>query len=746
MLPQLVVALGVSAAVVANPARVVRRQDASATSTPVTTAVASPTAALSSKLPAQAALPPKQDWCPSEIFCAGSVLQTLNLAQAYPDSKTIVDKPTKGSAQKTVDDFNAFGKNTNDITFQQVVDFLNNDFQGEGRELEALKLDDFVQSPKFLDGVSDPVIKAFSQTVHGYWNNLIRGTNESTLCNGSDCESSLIPLNHTFVVPGGRFREIYYWDSYFVEQGLLASGLFSVVNSTLQNFMDQLEQFGFIPNGGRIYYLNRSQPPFFIPMLHAYVNATGDKDILKRALPLAEKEFDWWKTNRTITVTSPYSNEQRQIVHYAVVNSAPRPESYLPDYQTANGADLTTQFTDSEKADIYSELASGAETGWDYSSRWMRQPFLGNASFSFPALRTLNVRETIPVDLNSILYKAHVDLADLYEQNNDNDNAGKHKDAAATLKTAIIELFWDKDKLAFYDFNATANARATQLTAAHFYPLWAGIHPPELLKDSNSAFSAFASLNLVLNRYNGTFPATFLTTGQQWDAPNAWPPHQFIVLQALKNLPSNITGGAVPKPSNGANSFSLIPSGQLGIGEGDLPVQTLAGGSNASQDDLSAQDGTVFNGGDARQGEGWAAALERQLANRYATSVFCSWHATGGSLNGLVDRLPDDQLNVTQSTGLQGQMFEKFSLVDIDSAGRGGEYTVQAGFGWTNGVLLYVAQNYGNVLKAPSCPPVLAVDGSGSGSGNGDGTGAAASLRVPSLLALFTAVVFALFA
>lgn len=73
-------------------------------------------------------------------------------------------------------------------------------------------------------------------------------------------------LNHTFVVPGGRFREIYYWDSFFVELGLLSSQLFSVVESTLQNFMDELEQFGFIPNGGRIYYLNRSQPPFFIPV------------------------------------------------------------------------------------------------------------------------------------------------------------------------------------------------------------------------------------------------------------------------------------------------------------------------------------------------------------------------------------------------------------------------------------------------------------------------------------------------
>ncbi|EJD54439.1 glycoside hydrolase family 37 protein [Auricularia subglabra TFB-10046 SS5] len=727
----------------AASASVLPRQDNPASQTSVPAAKASPTAKLDAKLPKQEKLPPTQAWCPSEIFCSGQILQTINLAEAYPDSKTIVDKPTKVSSDKVVSDYKAFGSNTDDITYGKVVDFLNNDFTDEGRELKALKLDDFVESPAFLKDVKDSVIQGFAKTVHGYWNNLIRGTDESKLCKSGECESSLIPLNHTFVVPGGRFREIYYWDSYFVELGLLSSELYSVVKSTLENFMDQLDQFGFIPNGGRIYYLNRSQPPFFIPMLHAYVEKTGDKDILTRGLPLAEKEFDWWKTNRTISVKAP-SGKTHDVAHYAVVNSAPRPESYLPDYLTANGDDLSKPFSDDEKAAIYAELASGAESGWDYSSRWMREPFAGNSSFAFPALRTLNVRETVPVDLNSILYKAHVDLAALYDLVDKKEDAERHRSAAATLKEAIIDLFWDADKFAFYDFNATANARATQLTAAHFYPLWVGIHPEELVKDSASAFKAFSSLNYILNTYNGTYPSTFLQTGQQWDAPNAWPPHQYIVLQALKNLPENVAKGALPAKPEGKTTFALIPQGQLGVEEKDLPRQILAGGADGPGGDIQTLDGTVQNGGKKQDGEGWAAALERQLANRYATSAFCSWHATGGSLQGLVDRLPDDQLKVTESTQLQGQMFEKFSLVDIDSAGRGGEYTVQAGFGWTNGVLLYVADNYGNLLETPNCPPVLAVDGNGNG-GSG-GTGAAASLRVPTLFALFSAVLFALLA
>lgn len=156
-----------------------------------------------------------------------------------------------------------------------MVNFIDNDFKGEGLELEALALKDFKPNPSFLNNVTDPLLRAWSQTVHGFWTQLTRATNQSTLCHGGggadSCESTLIPLNHTFVVPGGRFREqckkssssafldvsnfsfADYWDSYWILRGLLKSELFSTANDTLQNFMDELEQFGFIPNGGRIY-------------------------------------------------------------------------------------------------------------------------------------------------------------------------------------------------------------------------------------------------------------------------------------------------------------------------------------------------------------------------------------------------------------------------------------------------------------------------------------------------------------
>ncbi|KAF8349388.1 trehalase [Amanita rubescens] len=685
-----------------------------------TTAVPSPTASLTSQLPSQAPLPPKQSWCPSDIFCAGALLQTVDVANVYPDSKTFVDKPTSKSPQQVLSDFNNISTGT---TYGEIVNFLDTDFSGEGQELEALSLSNFNSNPPFLQNVTDSLLQAWSKTVHGYWTQLIRGSNDSRICESNLCQSTFIPLNHSFVIPGGRFREQYYWDSFWIIEGLIQSQLLDIANGTLQNFMDELDLYGFIPNGGRIYYLDRSQPPLFIQMLARYVAASGDNSILGRALPMAEKELSWWDTHRSIRVTSPFSNQTFKMYRYDVNNSAPRPESYLSDYTLATSPDSGPTLNETEQTALYAELASGAETGWDYSTRFF---YDGSGA---QGLRSLNVRGTVPVDLNSILYKNHVLLAGLYGSSNQ-AAAERHLSAAAALNGGILDLFWDSTKLAFYDFNLRTNARNTVFSAATFYPLWSGIIPLELVASSSAAFGFFSSLNMVLNRYNGTFPVTFNVSGQQWDAPNAWPPHQYIILQALNALPSNVTSGSLPTPNSGQSTYSLIPSGQIGIQESDLlgqPIYIAGKSHNASSAgsaaDINTLSGTVINGGNATTGEGWASTLQRELANRYFTSAFCSWYSTGGSISGVLPQLSAAALNVTQSVDNTGNMFEKFSILDVDSSGRGGEYTVQVGFGWTNGVVLWTASNYGNVLVAPKCPNLLDAPNASSTSTKNAGAG-----------------------
>jgi alpha,alpha-trehalase len=431
-------------------------------------------------------------------------------------------------------------------------------------------------------------------------------------------------------------------------------------------------------------------------MLHDYVSATNDTSILTRALPLAEAELQWWATNRTSQITSPFTNQSYPMARYAVTNTAPRPESYLTgaswrpspiwkccltldtDYLTANDPTLTTPLTEDERADLYSQLATGAESGWDYSSRFIKEPIAGGSNNTNPALRTLNIKNNIPVDLNSILCMcshfafgvfndsssfldaAHNFLADLYTIKGNSSAANSHRSDSATIRAGILDLFWDPTKLAFYDFNLTSNARNDIFTTATFYPLWNGIVPDELLNSSANAFGFFSAVNMVLNRYNGTMPVTFLESGLQWDAPNAWPPHQHIILEALKALPANVTSSPLPTPSGNQSAFDLIPANQIAVAEGQLPGQLIIGSGNATKTgsaaDVNRLNGTVVNGGNATEGEGWSQTLQRELANRYFASALCSWHATGGSIPGILPRLSDQELNVTQSVNNTGNV------------------------------------------------------------------------------------------
>ena len=191
-----------------------------------------------------------------------------------------------------------------------------------------------------------------------------------------------------------------------------------------------------------------------------------------------------------------------------------------------------------------------------------------------------------------------------------------HQETAANLKAAILDLHWCPESLAFYDYNLTSNARNDRFSAANYYLPWTGIIPDEILSSEQNAQKYFGAVNMVLSRYNGTFPATFLITGLQWDAPNAWPNHAYIIMQSLLALPTNISSGPLPANPNG--TFAALPVGQLGLNETDLPVQTLDGGGNfpnvGTTADINVLNGTWVNAGNASDGEGWRDALARGVA------------------------------------------------------------------------------------------------------------------------------------
>lgn len=641
-----------------------------------------------------------------------------------------------------LDNFNKLGAgNGTNITYDEIIQFVDDNFEPEGIELIPADLgSEFVENPEFLNGVEDEVVRDWLKQVHSYWELLARTTNTTSQCDG--CVSSFIPFNQsrTFVVPGGRFRELYYWDTFFVIEGLITSQLQDVVKALLENFGDLIDRLGFIPNGNRLYYENRSQPPFFTIMIDKYIQAYNDTSVLQRFLPLLEREMSFWRNNRTIEFTSPFTNKTHNITHYDVDTSAPRPESYLEDYMTVQYANESgLNLNDTGRAELYSNIASGAESGSDYSAaRWAKRPTI-NLTDTIPAQRFLNTAAQLPVDLNSILFACEQRLSAFYKINGNGTTANSTRanywaQQAQARKEAVLDVFWDPSKKFFYDFNTTLGDRAPFFTPAGFFPLWAQILPQEFVNETTSLDQrrqnlqgVFSGLRYLIDRYNGTIPASLVATGQQWDFANAWPPHTYIALEALRNLPDSLAAGPQLPAENG--TFSLIPmvngTNQLGQSLDTLPIEgienepgsalnkTLAGATdpNNSTQELNP----LLNVGNSTTGESWRDELVRELANRYVASALCSWRATGGKLDTTdpnFQPVPDsvltaNGLNASQAIGV---MVEKFNATDVNAAGSGGEYTVQTGFGWTNGVAIWLGGQLGANLTRPECPPVVAMN------------------------------------
>src|SRR6266516_6513024 len=201
-----------------------------------------------------------------------------------------------------------------------------------------------------------------------------------------DVRSTLIPLPNPYVVPGGRFREVYYWDSYFTMLGLIASGRTDLVRSMLDNFAHLVRTVGHIPNGNRTYYLSRSQPPFFAAMVGLYAAATDTTQAL-RYLDALEAEHAFWMTGAERLGPGEAYRRVVRLVDGSLLNrywddrAEPRPESYRQDYDLGQG------LSPERREAFYRNVRATAESGWDFSSRWLRDP---------RDLRTLETTELIP--------------------------------------------------------------------------------------------------------------------------------------------------------------------------------------------------------------------------------------------------------------------------------------------------------------------------------------------------------------
>jgi len=148
-------------------------------------------------------------------------------------------------------------------------------------------LTDFVEKPAQFSAIKDKELLSFAYELNRRWNELARKVNldfgNLGACK-SDCSTFLEVLDQrTLIIPGGRFREGYYWDSYWIVKGLIASNLLDSAETVVRNFLLILQKYGFIPNGFRKYYLNRSQPPFLTLMVKDVTEALSKSGKKQRA-------------------------------------------------------------------------------------------------------------------------------------------------------------------------------------------------------------------------------------------------------------------------------------------------------------------------------------------------------------------------------------------------------------------------------------------------------------------------------
>lgn len=502
---------------------------------------------------------------PDQLF--GQLFEDVQLKQIFPDGKTFPDC-TPRFPQHVILKSYAAEKSAPDGSFS-LKNFIDQNFLMPEQPLSGYQ----------TDGTQNT-----EQHVASLWKTLARNPQAVTA-------GSLISLPKSYVVPGGRFREIYYWDSFFTMLGLKVSGETVLIENMVENFASLIDRFGHIPNGNRTYYLSRSQPPFFSLMVRLLDETQAQKPAagrpLVRFLPQMEKELAFWmdgpgSKHSSDTITFGYrrlviSDNGPTFNRYFDDSETPRAESFREDVETAKKSGRPLP-------EMYRHLKAGAESGWDFSSRWLTDPL---------KLETIHTTDIAPVDLQCLLYHLEKTIGEAYGLAGDIDKSTAFIRRAKLRGDDINDFFWD-EKAGFYmDLDWKTGKLTGVKSLAAVYPLYFGIASD----DRAARVAAVLEKEFLMP---GGLVTTLTKTGQQWDAPNAWPPLQWLAVRGLEKTGQSKLAAEVKKR--------------------------------------------------------WLALNE----------------------------------NVYKNTG---KMMEKYRVDDIKLPTGGGEYPVQDGFGWTNGVYLDLLKN-----------------------------------------------------
>lgn len=490
---------------------------------------------------------------PAEIY--GDLFRDVQTQGVFSDSKTFVDTVPKRSPE-------------------QVVAAYRAEKQQPNFDLRAFVAREFdVTTPPDTAYQTQPGTDVRTH-IDRLWKVLTREpTNEPAY-------TSRIRLPKRYVVPGGRFNEVYYWDSYFTMLGLKASGESQLIRDMVDNFAFLIEKYGHVPNGNRTYYLSRSQPPYFAAMVELLATIDGEPTYVRYRDAL-RMEYEFWMDGSDGLARGSAHRRVVRLADGAVLNrywddrATPREESYREDIATAQRSGRNPE-------EVYRDLRASAESGFDFSSRWFADR---------RTLTTVQTTDLVPIDLNSLLFQLETTLAKAYAGTADES---RYRDAARARQQAVQRLLWNEPMQAFTDYDWRRSRPSERLSAAMFAPLYFGL----ATQPEANAVARTARDRLLRSHGIATTPTT---TGEQWDSPNGWAPLQWLAIEGLNRY-------------------------------------------------------------DERE-------LARTIAERWVEQNVAVFKATG-------------------------KLVEKYDVTSANAAAGGGEYPLQDGFGWTNGVLRALLEKY----------------------------------------------------
>lgn len=476
---------------------------------------------------------------PSPDRALGQLFIDVQEQRIYEDGKTFVDVVPRGKIKQIQQQY-TIEKENPDFNLQE---FVNRHFY---------TLDDAQH-----DFQPDPS-RSMREHIRTLWPVLERHALKS--------HGSLVALPHPYIVPGGRFSEQFYWDSYFVMLGLAADKRWDMIDGMMKNYTFMIRKFGFIPTANRTYFLSRSQPPFFSHMVELVERRKGKLALLEFLSYMLDEYAFWMKSKNQRIVKMPNG---ALLNRYYDNDVTPRPESHREDVETAR------EMAEREPAQLYLHLRAAAESGWDFSSRWFENP---------SDIRTIQTTDVVPVDLNCLLYHLEKTIARSYRLLKNTLAQRKFELCAERRARAIAEYCWDEREQFFVDYHIVKQRPTGVLSLAAAFPLYVGV------ATSGQARLVAEWLERDFLK-NGGLVSTLHKNGQQWDSPNGWAPLQWVAIQGLRTYGHDQLANEIKKRWLAVNEkvyhaktkmiekYDVVGESGLG-GGGEYPLQDGFGWSN----------------------------------------------------------------------------------------------------------------------------------------------------------------------